>query len=73
MPNFVEIGPLVPVKIFEAFFTCMGIAAILVMYEYPGLFVYTLARHSDFISNLALIGQGVSENVFENCGRQRQT
>ena len=31
MPSFIEIGPLVPEKIFEGFLPYMGMAAILVM------------------------------------------
>ena len=70
MPSFVEIVPPVPEKsIFEGFLQYMDMEAILVMR--PGLFMYTLVPPSYrcFKSNLALIGQAVSQKkIFEYYG-----
>ena len=62
MPSYTEIGPPVPdMKISKGFLPYMAMVAILVMW--PGLFIYTLVPPSYrcFISNLALIGQAVSD------------
>ena len=69
MPSFVEIGPPVPEKkIFEGVLPYVDMAVILVMT--PGLFTKTLVPPSYrcFISNLALIGQAVSEKIFKYYG-----
>ena len=68
MPSFVELGSPVPEKkIFEGVLSYMDMAAILVMT--PGLFTNTLVPPSYrcFISNLALIGQAVSEEKIFEC------
>ena len=69
MQSFVEIGPSVPEKIFEGVLPYMDMVTILVMA--PGLFTKILVPPSYrcFISNLALIGQAVSEKkIFEYYG-----
>ena len=67
MPSFVEIGPLFP-EIFKGVLPYMGMVAILVML--PELFMYTLVTPSYrcSTSNLAFIGQAVSEKIFEYYG-----
>ena len=64
MPSFIEIGPPVPEeRIFEWFLPYMGMAAILFTLPTCRLFIDTLVLLSYwcFMSNLALIDQGVSE------------
>ena len=61
-PSFVKIGLPVREKIFEGFLPYMDVVAILVMFVPP--------TQGGSTKNLDLIGQAVSEKVFEYCGRR---
>ena len=58
IPSFLEIGPMVPEKIFERFLPYMGVAAILVSNMLLNFIPMYL---KDYIQNLVKKGQVVSE------------
>ena len=66
-----EIGPLVSEKIFEGFLPYMGVVAILVMLPKCSEQTFLPPTHGGSTQNLALIGQAVSEKIFEVVGDGR--
>ena len=66
-PSFVEIGPLLPEKIFEGFFTIYG------SYDPDSANKHSFPpTHRGSTQNLALIGRAVTEkNMFEHCVQRR--
>ena len=68
IPSFVEIGPPVPVKIFEGFLPYMGVVAIFVVRPASCNQVFILLYLKAFIQNLVQIGTVVSEKIqFDFC------
>ena len=66
IPSFVEIGPpVLEKKIFEGFLPYMGVAAILVMRPKCREQTFVPPTQGGSTYNLALIGQAVSEEMFE--------
>ena len=64
IPNFVEIGPLVPEKkIFEGFLPYMGVVAILVMWPASFHQIFISLYLKAFIQNLFQIGTVISEKI----------
>ena len=61
IPRFVEIGPLVPEKIFEGFLPYMGVVAILVIR--PATCYQIFISLKALIQNLVEIGTVVSEKI----------
>ena len=68
IPNFVEIVSLVPKIFFEGFSLNMRVAAMLVMLSKCHEDTFIPPTHRGSTQNLDLIGQVVSENMFEHCG-----
>ena len=68
IPRFVEIGPLVPEKIFEGFLPYMGVVAILVMWPATCHQIFISLYLKAFIQNLVQLDTVVSEKIqFEFC------
>ena len=67
IPCFVEIGPLVPEKIFEGFLPYIGVSAVLVMCDPDAVNkTFVPLTHRGSTQNLVLIGLVVSEEkIFE--------
>ena len=63
IPSFVEIGLLVPKKIFKGFLPYVGMAAILVMGPASCHQIFISLYLKAFIKNLVQIGKVVSEKI----------
>ena len=63
IPSFVEIGLLVPEKIFKGFLPYVGMAAILVMGPASCHQIFISLYLKAFIKNLVKIGKVVSEKI----------
>ena len=76
IPSFVEIGQVHVVlqeKIFEGFLAYMGMVAIMVILPSCRQQIFLSPTHGGSTPNLALIGQAVSEKMFEHCERRTTT